>query len=183
MQLPANITTIVSFVLMLLGAYGVLFLLSLVIWTFRDIRSRTRDVLVQILATLLVLVFNIPGLLLYFVLRPQQTLTEAYEHALSQEALLQDIEDRYVCPSCKRRAEADFAVCPHCRNELRKSCNHCGRLLNLNWDLCPYCGHEQVVGKAQEPALVQPEYHDAPEQSQEIAAQSPQEELGKPTLE
>ncbi|MGC8788220.1 MAG: zinc ribbon domain-containing protein, partial [Anaerolineae bacterium] len=91
MVLPATVKTIISFVLILLGAYAVLFLISLVIWTFRDIRSRTRDILVQILATLLVIVFNIPGLLLYFVLRPRETLAEAYEHALGQEALLQDI--------------------------------------------------------------------------------------------
>jgi RNA polymerase subunit RPABC4/transcription elongation factor Spt4 len=144
MQLPANLKTIISFVLILLGAYGLLFLLSLVVWTFRDIHSRTRDVLVQILATLLVLVFNIPGLLLYFVLRPQETLTEAYEHALGQEALLQDIEERYICPNCKRKVDGDFAVCPFCQNELRKHCQNCARLLNLNWDTCPYCGQQQV---------------------------------------
>ena len=145
LQLPANLKTIISSVLILLGAYGLLFLLSLVIWTFRDIRSRSRDVLVQILATLLVLVFNIPGLLLYFVLRPQETLTEAYEHALGQEALLQDIEERYICPNCKRKVDADFAVCPFCQHELRKHCQNCARLLNLNWDLCPYCGQQQAA--------------------------------------
>jgi RNA polymerase subunit RPABC4/transcription elongation factor Spt4 len=144
MQLPANLKTIISSVLILLGAYGLLFMFSLVIWTFRDIRSRSRDVLMQILATLLVLVFNIPGLLLYFVLRPQETLTEAYEHALGQEALLQDIEERYICPNCKRKVDAEFAICPSCQHELRKHCPNCERLLNLNWDLCPYCGHQQV---------------------------------------
>jgi RNA polymerase subunit RPABC4/transcription elongation factor Spt4 len=143
MVLPATVKTIISFALMLIGAYAVLFLISLVIWTFRDIRSRTRDVLVQILATLLVVVFNIPGLLLYFVLRPRETLTEAYEHALGQEALLQDIEERYICPNCKRKADADFLICPYCHHELRKRCPKCGRLLSLNWDICPYCGLQQ----------------------------------------
>ena len=145
MQLPANLKTIISSVLILLGAYGLLFMFSLVIWTARDIRSRSRDVLVQILATLLVLVFNIPGLLLYFVLRPQETLAEAYEHALGQEALLQDIEERYICPNCKRKVDADFAICPFCQHELRKPCSSCTRLLNLNWVLCPYCGQQQLV--------------------------------------
>ena len=145
MGLPANITTIITAVLLLLGAYGLLFLVSLVVWTFRDIRSRSRDVLVQLLATLLVLVFNIPGLILYFVLRPQQTLTESYEHALGQEALLQDIEERYICPSCKRKAEADFLVCPYCHTQLRKRCPHCERLNSLNWDTCPYCGERAEV--------------------------------------
>jgi RNA polymerase subunit RPABC4/transcription elongation factor Spt4 len=160
MSLPANIKTILSFVLMLLGAYGVLFLLSLVIWTIRDIRSRSRDVLLQILVTLLVLVFNIPGLLLYFVLRPQQTLTEAYEHALSQEAMLKDIEGRFVCPSCKRNVDAEYVVCPYCATELRKSCSSCHRPLELNWTACPYCGQKQVPDQppaAETPAVEQNE--------------------------
>ncbi|MGQ9493692.1 MAG: zinc ribbon domain-containing protein [Anaerolineae bacterium] len=150
MVLPTTIKTIISFALVLLGAYIMLFLFSLIIWTIRDIRSRTRDVLVQILATLLVLVFNIPGLLLYFVLRPQETLTEAYEHALGQEALLQDIEERYICPNCKRKADADFIICPYCHAELRKRCPNCERLMSLNWDVCPYCGSQQSVESAQQ---------------------------------
>jgi len=149
MELPANIQTIIGFILALSGAYAALFLIALVIWTFRDIRSRTRDILLQILATLLVLVFNVPGLILYFILRPQYTLDEAYEHALGQEALLQDIEERYICPSCKRKAEADFLICPYCHAELRKRCPNCKRLINLNWDACPYCGQEQLESRGQ----------------------------------
>jgi len=140
MQVPANIKAIIAFVLVLLGAYAVLFLLAIAVWTFRDIRSRSRDILVQILATLLVLVFNVPGLMLYSVLRPRETLAEAYEHALSQEALLQDIEERFICPNCKRKVHGDYLICPHCHTELRKRCPHCQRAMSLNWDVCPYCG-------------------------------------------
>ena len=143
MELPAGIQSLIGFVLLLLGAYAVLFLIALVVWTFRDMRSRTRDILLQILAALLVLVFNVPGLMLYFILRPQYTLDEAYEHALGQEALLQDIEERYVCPGCKRKAEPDYLLCPHCRTVLRGRCADCGRLISLSWEVCPYCGREQ----------------------------------------
>jgi RNA polymerase subunit RPABC4/transcription elongation factor Spt4 len=149
MELPANIQTIIGSILALLGAYAALFLIALVIWTVRDIRSRTRDILLQILATLLVLVFNVPGLVLYFILRPQYTLDEAYEHALGQEALLQDIEERYICPSCKRKAQADFLICPYCHAELRKRCPNCERSMNLNWEVCPYCGQEQSESREQ----------------------------------
>lgn len=143
MELPANLQSIISFVLLLFGAYGILFLLALVLWAFRDIHSRSRDILVQILATLLVLVFNIPGLVLYSILRPRYTLDEAYEHALGQEALLQDIEERYICPTCRRRAEGDFLLCPHCRTELRQRCPSCERLMHLGWSVCPFCGWEE----------------------------------------
>ncbi len=143
MELPANLQSIISLVLLLFGAYGILFMLALVLWGFRDIRSRSRDVFVQILATLLILVFNLPGLVLYFILRPRYTLDEAYEHALGQEAMLQDIEERYICPNCRRKAEADYLLCPHCRTELRKRCPSCERLIHLSWNVCPFCGWEE----------------------------------------
>lgn len=138
------------------GFYFLAFLLSLVIWTFRDIRSRSRDIFVQLLATLLVLVFNLPGLLLYFILRPQESLVEAYQRSLEEEALLQGIEERDSCPACKRPIEPDYLFCPHCHTQLKKACSHCGRLLHLGWELCPYCG-------IREPALASEERLPPPE--------------------
>lgn len=134
------ILTVVGFVF---GFYFLAFLLSLVIWTFRDIRSRSRDIFVQLLATLLVLVLNLPGLILYFILRPQETLAEAYQRSLEEEALLQDIEERDSCPACKRPIEPEYLFCPHCHTQLKKACPSCGRLLHLTWGLCPYCGSRE----------------------------------------
>jgi RNA polymerase subunit RPABC4/transcription elongation factor Spt4 len=140
--LPSGVVQAIQVSLFILGAYAVAFYLGLVVWTARDISSRTRDWLVRTLAVLLVLVFNLPGLLLYFVLRPRETLAELYERALEEEALLQDIEDQATCPSCKRRVAQDFAVCPYCRTALKTRCPSCRRLLNPRWEVCPYCGHE-----------------------------------------
>jgi len=135
-----SIELILRAIITFLGAYLLAFWLSLAIWAFQDIRSRSRDILAQLLATLLVLLFNLPGLLLYFVLRPKETLAEAYERSLAEEALLQDIEDRQACPNCKQKIEPDFLVCPSCHTELKKLCPNCNRLLHLRWDICPYCG-------------------------------------------
>ena len=52
------------------GAFLAALWISLVIWTYRDIRARARDPLVQTLATLLVAVLNLPGVLVYLILRP-----------------------------------------------------------------------------------------------------------------
>lgn len=148
--LPAGVTAAIQMTLFILGAYAVAFHLGLVIWTGRDIASRSRDWLVRTLAVLLVLVFSLPGLLLYYVLRPRETLAEVYGRALEEEALLQDIEDQATCPNCKRRVQQDFAVCPYCRTALKGRCASCRRLLSPNWDVCPYCGQEP--GKEAGPA-------------------------------
>ena len=139
-ELPANLGMIIQVVLFLLGAYLLAFWLSMVVWTFVDIRSRSRDILVALLSVLLVLVFSLPGLVIYLVLRPKETLTQAYQRALEEEALLQDIENQYVCPGCKQKIEADYIICPNCHTQLKERCPGCGHLLNLKWNICPYCG-------------------------------------------
>jgi RNA polymerase subunit RPABC4/transcription elongation factor Spt4 len=136
----------------LLGAFLTAMWIAVVIWTFRDIRSRSRDIFAQILATLMVLVFfplfPLPGLVLYLILRPRETLSEIYERSLEEEALLQGIEERMACPGCNRRIEEEFMICPTCHTRLKKACPACGRLLHLRWNICAYCGAVQTAVKA-----------------------------------
>jgi RNA polymerase subunit RPABC4/transcription elongation factor Spt4 len=138
--LPANINAYISTALFVMGAYLFAVYAGLIVWTFRDVRSRSRDVLAQILAVLLVAIFNIFGLLVYTLLRPRTTLVEEYERSLTEEAILQDLEERRLCPSCQRRVAPDYIVCPACHHQLKLRCVGCGRLLNPSWDVCPYCG-------------------------------------------
>ncbi len=119
-------------------AFTVIFWLSLIIWTFRDIRSRTQDFLSQILATLLVTVFFIGGLFIYMILRPRQTLAEIYERQLEEESLLAEMTERQTCNNCHARVESDFQVCPSCGQKLKRPCPKCERLLELRWVFCPY---------------------------------------------
>ncbi|MGQ9502320.1 MAG: zinc ribbon domain-containing protein [Anaerolineae bacterium] len=149
-----QIPNIVVVALQILLAFGGAFLLaiwiSLIVWTFRDIRSRSRDIFAILLATLMVAIFGPLGMVIYFLLRPQTTLAELYERSLEEEALLQDLEERIVCPGCRRKVESDWLVCPDCHAILKKKCVHCGRLLHLRWDICPYCVtavFEETVGK------------------------------------
>ncbi len=135
-----DIGTILLAVVAFTSAFTVALWASLVIWTFRDMRLRSRDIFAQLLASLVVLIFGPLGMLIYLILRPQETLAEAYARTLEEEALLQDItEEQPVCPECKHRIEPDFVICPACHTELRKACPHCGRLLLLRWEICPYC--------------------------------------------
>ena len=139
-----------------ISAFTAAFWMSLIIWTFRDMRLRSRDIFAQLLATLVVLIFGPLGLLIYLILRPQETLSEAYARTLEEEALLQDItEEQPVCSECKRRIEPDFIICPACHTELRKACPHCGRLMLMRWDICPYC--TEPFPLPPQPELVEPE--------------------------
>jgi len=136
--------TFLSNLLLILTGFGGAFIaalwIALVIWTYRDIRGRARDPLAQILSALLVAVLNLPGVLVYLILRPQRTLEEEYQRTLEEEALLQALEDLPLCPGCERRVKDDWQVCPNCHTKLKKPCNECGKLMELPWNLCPYCG-------------------------------------------
>lgn len=127
-------------------AYYVLLLFASAVWTYRDIRSRTQDITAQVLAVALVLVLQLPGLILYLLMRPKQTLAEKYERALEEEYLRRDIEDEHVCPNCQRGVDDEFVVCPYCLTELRRRCNNCDRTVDLTWQLCPYCATPAGAG-------------------------------------
>ena len=121
-------------------AYMAALWFALAMWTFNDVRARSQNIVTQLLATVLVLGAGPFGLLLYYILRPQQTLVEAYEHSLEEETLLQEIENRHLCPTCNERVQDDFQVCPSCLTKLRRQCHFCNHLLAPEWSLCPYCG-------------------------------------------
>jgi RNA polymerase subunit RPABC4/transcription elongation factor Spt4 len=136
------------------GAYVVAFWFVLIVWTFRDIEARSRSVVTQVVSTLMVVLFFVPGVLLYMILRPKETLDEAFQRSLEEEYLLQDLEELPLCPACHRFVEDDFVLCPHCHAQLREPCVACARLVDLKWPLCPYCATVQH-GRAAEAERVE----------------------------
>ena len=87
-----NISNLIVTAVAIIGAITAALIGGLTEWTFRDIRSRSRDFLVQVLASVMVGVVPIAGILVYFMLRPRETLAEAYVRALEEESLLASIE-------------------------------------------------------------------------------------------
>ena len=140
--------TFLNNITLVLTGFGIAFTLalwiSLVIWTYRDIRNRARDPLSQTLAVILVALLNLPGILVYLVLRPQRTLEDEYQRTLEEEALLAAIEDQLLCPGCERRVKDNWMVCPNCQTKLKKNCHECGKLMELPWNICPYCGTPEL---------------------------------------
>jgi len=135
--------------------YGIIILaalwLALIVWAYRDMRSRSRDTFAQLGSLLLVALLMIPGLIIYLLVRPRETLSEAYERSLEEEALLQEIEEKPTCPGCGQRIQENWQACPHCFTRLKKPCVHCRQMLELSWQVCPYCTTPQP-GTA-EPAI------------------------------
>lgn len=129
------------------GVWALLLWLSIIVWVYRDIRERSRDLGLQVLAVFVVMMFfpgfNIPGLALYLMLRPRETLEEAYARSLEEEALLREIGDEGMCPSCRRFVERNWRLCPFCATQLKDICAKCEQLLSFNWVACPYCGTER----------------------------------------
>lgn len=137
---PSSLNNFLLIAAALGGAFLAALWLSLMVWTYRDIKNRVKDPLVRILAVLVVAVLFLPGIVVYLILRPPQTMEDEYQHMLEEEALLQAIEERSACPGCSRHTAEDWMVCPNCYTKLMKSCQSCGRLMKLPWSLCPYCG-------------------------------------------
>jgi len=130
---------------LVLGTYALVLWLSAVVWVYRDIRSRTGDAASQVVAVLLVALFNVPGLIVYLVIRPQSTLADAYERSIESEAMLHELQmQANSCQNCSHPIDDDFNVCPYCRSVLREGCRNCGRPIRTSWLVCPYCAAERL---------------------------------------
>jgi RNA polymerase subunit RPABC4/transcription elongation factor Spt4 len=137
-QVAATIAVIV------LVSYLLVMWIGAIVWAYRDIRARTRDPFTHAIAVMVVLVFNLPGILLYMILRPKETLAEQYDRRLGSEALLQEIQEQEACPTCRRQVRDDFLACPYCRTTLRVPCENCHKPLQTTWIVCPFCAAERT---------------------------------------
>ena len=94
----------------------------------------------------------------YRIIRPQEKIGEVYERNLAEEAMLAEIEAIPHCPTCDRRVEAAWIICPTCRTRLNRVCPNCTRLVGLDWSLCAWCGreferHDQLAASAARPIV------------------------------
>ena len=148
-ELINSIATVVGVIVAVFGAFLFAFWIAMGIWTFNDIRSRSRDWLAILLACVLVLVFPIVGWILYLMIRPKETLAEVYDRALEEEALLREIEETLACPSCGIPAKETWVYCPNCHTQLQHTCPSCGNLARNEWEICVFCGTAQQMAAPQ----------------------------------
>ncbi len=90
--------TALTVLLALVAAFVAAIWIAATIWAYHDIRARTQDIYVQLFAALMVLLFGPLGAVLYLILRPRETLDEAYLRALQEESLLRDSDSVSISP-------------------------------------------------------------------------------------
>lgn len=123
----------------LIGGYLLVLWFASILWVYRDIQSRSQDPITQAIGVGISVVFPLVGLPVYMVVRPQETLQEAYDRQLEQEAILSELHSVTGCPNCRRPVQDDFQFCAFCGTSLKSACSSCGRLLQFSWRVCPTC--------------------------------------------
>lgn len=139
--------------------YIVLIWLATAFWAYRDMQHRTTNPVAPYLAATLIILFTpvffLFAYFLYKIMRPKETVAEANERALAEEAMLVEIESQPHCANCARAVHEEWIICPTCRNRLRRVCPNCSRLVELDWSLCAWCGKDferpELLGAAYMP--------------------------------
>jgi RNA polymerase subunit RPABC4/transcription elongation factor Spt4 len=135
-QLTVQAVALYLFVLWAVTAY----------WAYRDLQQRTNNPIAPYLAAVLIILFTpfffVFGYIIYRIVRPSETVAEANERALAEEAMMVEIESQPHCANCSRQVHEDWIICPTCRNRLRRVCPNCNRLVELDWSLCAWCGKD-----------------------------------------
>ncbi|MDP8905473.1 MAG: zinc ribbon domain-containing protein [Chloroflexota bacterium] len=136
----------VRFVIQAVAIYVVLLWGATAYWAYRDLQTRTTNPVAPYLAAALIILFTpllFPfGVIIYRIVRPSETVAEANERALAEEAMMVEIESQPHCANCGRQVHEDWIICPTCRNRLRRVCPNCSRLIELDWSLCAWCGKD-----------------------------------------
>jgi len=129
-----------------IGLYLVILWLATAYWAFRDMQQRSDNAILPYLASAGIILFTplffVLGVWVYKIVRPHEKIGEIWERNLAEEALLAEVEAIHHCPTCERRIDDEWIICPTCRTRLNRVCPNCSRLVGLDWSLCAWCGKD-----------------------------------------
>ncbi len=129
-----------------IAIYFVILWLAAAYWAFRDMQLRSENPILPYVAASFIIVFTpvfFPlAIFVYKIIRPHEKIGEVYERNLAEEALLAEVEAIHSCPTCARRVNDEWIICPTCRTRLNRVCPNCSRLVGLDWSLCAWCGKD-----------------------------------------
>jgi RNA polymerase subunit RPABC4/transcription elongation factor Spt4 len=136
----------VQFAFQAIAVYLIILWLAGAYWAFRDMQQRTENPILPYVAASFIIIFTpifFPlAIFVYKIIRPHEKIGEVYERNLAEEALLAEVEAIHSCPTCARRVNDEWIICPTCRTRLNRVCPNCSRLVGLDWSLCAWCGKD-----------------------------------------
>ncbi len=124
----------------------ILFWVIVVGWVWSDAGERSTSKIFKVLSVVLVIFLNIPGLIIYLILRPKQTIAEIYWSDLERRYLKYETAELGDCYQCGFQLQPGFINCPNCAAVIKVKCDGCGVYIDKDWKHCPFCSKSN--GKA-----------------------------------
>jgi RNA polymerase subunit RPABC4/transcription elongation factor Spt4 len=151
---------VVQFGIQMIGIYLVILWIATAYWAFRDAQQRSANPLLPYLVSASIILFTpiffIFAVWVYKIVRPHEKIGEVWERNLAEEALIAEVESIPHCPTCDRRVNEDWIICPSCRTRLNRVCPNCSRLVGLDWSLCAWCGKDFERRETAAAATIEP---------------------------
>lgn len=119
-----------------------IFWFAIVWWVWFDASERTTKVWARIASVILVAVFNIFGLIIYLIIRPDQTIEGTYWEDLERRYMKYETSELGDCPQCGAQLYPGFVFCSNCGYELKVQCSKCEVFVDRNYKHCPFCGNQ-----------------------------------------
>jgi RNA polymerase subunit RPABC4/transcription elongation factor Spt4 len=144
----------------LIFVYLVILWIASAYWAFRDMQQRSDNAILPYVVAAGIILFT-PFLFffaiwVYKIIRPHEKIGEVWERNLAEEALLNEVESVHHCPTCERRVDEEWIICPSCRTRLNRVCPNCSRLVGLDWSLCAWCGKDFERREVVAAGMIQP---------------------------
>ncbi len=133
-----------------------IFWFAIVWWVWFDASERTTKIWAKIASVVLVAVFNVFGLIIYLIVRPDQTIEGTYWEDLERRYMKYETSELGDCPQCGAQLYPGFIYCSNCGYELKVKCDKCDVFIDKNCKHCPFCGN-QVRDRAVKEEEVKPE--------------------------
>ncbi len=149
----------------ILGAMILIFWLIMVGWVWVDSAERTSKKTARAIYILLVVFLNIPGLIIYLIVRPSETIEEIYWADLERRYLKYETAELGDCPKCGHQLLPGFVFCTNCGYRIKRKCHGCGVLISKDHKYCEFCG-----AQIRERAAVQEQYPDIKVMEEQIQA-------------
>ena len=144
----------------LIFIYIVILWIATAYWAFRDMQQRSDNAILPYLVAAGIILFTpflfVFAMWVYKIVRPHEKIGEVWERNLAEEALLNEVEAIHHCPTCERRVDDEWIICPSCRTRLNRVCPNCSRLVGLDWSLCAWCGKDFERREIAIPGTIEP---------------------------